>query len=195
MRRPTLHGDFLETSGDLTQLLDLARDGDQDAHSQLYTRLYDDLKQCARRQLARLPSATLTPTALVNETYLRLSDLRNLSIDNRRHYLAMCVSAMRHILIDYYRAGEAQKRGGEAKRAAIDIEELGAQTSGVTLLEIDDSLERLRDLRPRLAQVVEFKFYLGLKETEIAEVLGLTDRTVRMDWRKARAWLSRELAS
>lgn len=179
----------------LTQLLIDARDGDAQAYERVYEYLYAELKDKAHGQLARRPSATLSATALVNEAYLRLFDVSRLNVENRQHFLGLCVSAMRHILVDYHRARHAEKRGGDRRKAAIDVEHMSGDEHGELLLEIDEALQRLAQLSERMARVVEYKYFLGLTEKETADVLEVSERTVRLDWQKARAWLAREMRS
>ncbi|MBX5484544.1 MAG: sigma-70 family RNA polymerase sigma factor [Myxococcaceae bacterium] len=177
----------------LTQLLRDARDGDPLASNLAFSLIYKQLHAAARRQLQRAASngVTLTPTALVNEAWLKLSAAR-FEIKDREHYLAIAATAMRQIVVDAARARLSGKRGGGAVHLAI-ADEVGSDAHEVGVLQIDAALQRLEKLEPRLAQVVQYRYFAGLTEEEIARLLGITDRTVRRDWRKARAFLYAEI--
>lgn len=177
----------------LTQLLREARDGDQAAGNRAYALIYRRLHTAARQQL-RLRNerhATLTPTVLVNEAWLKLSAAQY-EISDREHYLAMASAAMRQIVVDAARARASGKRGGDAVHMTLN-EEVGADDLDVGVLALEDALQRLEKLDARLAQVVQYRYFGGLTEEEIARLLGVTDRTVRRDWRKARAFLHAEI--
>ncbi len=154
---------------------------------------YEDVRRVARRERRRVGAgATLQTTALIHEAFLKLH--RSGSFQNQAHFLRSAALAMRHALINYARDRVAAKRGsGAAVVPLVDAEEVRAPTDE-GLLEVNDALGRLATLNPRLAQVVECRFFAGFGDAETAEALGLTDRTVRRDWIKARAWLRRELA-
>lgn len=177
---------------ELTGLLRAWRQGDAEAGERLLPHIYDELHAIARRRLAgerRL--ATLQPTALVNEAYLRLvgqsSDFRD-----RAHFFAVASTVMRHVLVDHARARLARKRSpGDVLTLATDLP--GSAGTDVELLDLDDALRRLAVEHPRQARVVEMRFFAGLGEGEIAAALALTTRTVERDWVFARAWLLREL--
>lgn len=177
----------------LTQLLRDARDGDSVAANRAYTFIYRRLHAAARQQLRRQAAgpATLTPTALVNEAWLKLS-AAHYEISDREHYLAMASSAMRQIVVDAARARGSGKRGGDAVHVTL-ADDVGGDEQGVGVLELDRALQRLEQLDARLAKVVQYRYFGGLTEPEIAQLLGLTDRTVRRDWRKARAFLHAEI--
>lgn len=178
----------------LTQLLRGARDGDLVAANRAYTLIYQRLHTAARQQLKRQASgpATLTPTALVNEAWLKLS-AAHYEISDREHYLAMASSAMRHIVVDAARARGSGKRGGDAVHVTLADDDVAGAEHDVGVLRLDEALQRLEQLDARLAKVVQYRYFGGLTETEIAQLLGLTDRTVRRDWRKARAFLHAEI--
>jgi len=154
--------------------------------------LYDDLRRMARSARWRVSAgSTLQTTALVHEAYLRLQ--RSEGFADRQHFMRSAAIAMRQILVNLARDTLADKRGGGAPEVALhDAPELSAP-SAESLLEVADALERLARVSPRLAQVVECRFFGGYSDEETAAALGLTDRTVRRDWEKARAWLLREL--
>lgn len=177
----------------LTQLLRDARDGDSSASNRAYSLIYQQLHAAARQQLRRRASgpATLTPTALVNEAWLKLA-LARYEIHDREHYLAIASSAMRQIVVDTARARLSGKRGGDVVRVTL-VDEAGSEDEDADVLLLEAALQRLEQLEPRLGQVVQYRFFAGLTEEEIARLLGVTDRTVRRDWRKARAFLHAEL--
>jgi RNA polymerase sigma factor (TIGR02999 family) len=156
--------------------------------------LYGELRRTARRVRWRLSSHdTLQTTELVHEAYLKLKDAHGFA--DAQHFLRAGAMAMRHILINAARAANAAKRGDGAPHVPLDdVAELLQGEDGVALLELQDALEQLEAFSPRLAAVVECRFFAGYSEIETARALGLTDRTVRRDWTKARAWLQHSLA-
>jgi RNA polymerase sigma factor (TIGR02999 family) len=160
--------------------------------------VYRELRAIAHRQLggampAQGGSATLSPTALVHEAYLKLAGDPRRSWRDRTHFLALAAVAMRHILVDRARARAALKRGGGFAQVTLDEGALAGEDQPEALLALDAALEELATLAPRLARVVELRFYGGLSEGEIADVLGVTTRTVQRDWVKARMLLRRAL--
>jgi RNA polymerase sigma factor (TIGR02999 family) len=180
---------------DPTTLLVEWRSGNRAALDALMPLVYDDLRARARGHLRREAEGhTLTTTALVHETYLKLLDLDRLRWQDRAHFLALASQAMRNILVSYARQHRAEKRGGGERPITLD-DELPVRTeSAEHLLALDQALNRLGELSERLSQTVEMRFFGGMKVEEIAEVLGVAPSTVKLDWRKARAWLYRELA-
>lgn len=169
-------------------------DADQATFDELVPAVYDELRSLARSQLRRLrPGKTLDTTALVHEAYLKLSDAEP-RWRSRRHFFATAAKVMRHLLVDAARAGAAAKRGGEADHVPLREDDAVLHREAETILAIDRALRELAEHLPRLARVVECRFFGGLTEAETAEVLGVTDRTIRRDWIKARAWLHRRLA-
>ena len=182
------------SAGDVTQLLRRLQGGDGGAFDELFPLVYDELRRIAQRQLRReRPDHTLFATALVNEAYLKMADQREASWQDRSHFLGVAARAMRQVLVDYARRRRADKRGGDWIRTTLTNRGLGFRTSLEELIELDQALERLDQVDERLCKVVEYRFFGGLTEEETAELLGVTSRTVRRDWIKARAWLYREL--
>lgn len=177
------------TQPSLTQLLRSARDGDSDAANRAFRLIFDELHRAAGRQLARRGprGQTLTPTALVNEAWIKLAAAR-FEINDRGHFLAMASTAMRQIVVDAARARLSDKRGGDVVRVTLTEAE-SSDALDVNVLKLEEALQRLEKIEPRLAQVVQYRYFAGLTEAEVGEVLELTDRTVRRDWRKARAFL------
>jgi RNA polymerase sigma factor (TIGR02999 family) len=155
--------------------------------------LYEDVRRLARRERRRVSAGgTMQTTALVHEAYLKLLTVAR--FNDRQHFLRAAALAMRHILINHARDRIAGKRGGGASHVEFDEATDVGMTEDKTLIEINDALGRLAELSPRLAQIVECRFFAGFKDEDTALALGLTDRTVRRDWVKARAWLRRELS-
>lgn len=179
--------------GDTTELLLALRSGDRRAHDRLVTKLYEELHAIAHRELSRRQGAELRATALLHEAYLKLVDQARVDVEDRAHYLAVAARAMRHILIDHARNQGRHKRGGDWRRVTLDEELVVAEDRLGDLLELDDALRRLERFDQRLGRVVECRVFGGLTVGETAAALDLAPRTVDRAWRKARAWLSREI--
>ena len=178
------------TQGDVTRLLGAVRHGDANALDRIYPHVYDELHHVAERQLRRERSGhTLHPTALVHEAYIKLAG-GGLEAANRSHFLAIAARAMRQVLVDHARRRGAQKRGGEWQATTLTDGAATIDLDPAELIALDRALE---NLDPRQRQVVECRFFGGMEETEIAEAIGVSERTVRRDWVKARAWLYREM--
>ena len=167
-----------------------------EAHSALDDVLplvYRELHRSAQRALSLRPSDTLSATALVNELYLKLAGSEQATWRDRAHFLAVAAVTMRHVLVDHARRRTAGKRGGARRAVTLDEGLLAAQADAASLLDLHDALDRLAALDERLARVVECRFFGGMSEQETAEALGVTERTVRRDWVKARALLQHAL--
>jgi RNA polymerase sigma factor (TIGR02999 family) len=178
----------------ITDLLLEIRSGHPEAMDRLFQAVYGELRRIAGRQLqSERPGHTLGTTGVVHETYLKLADQSRVQWQDRSHFYKVAAVAMRRILVDYARRHRAKRRGGEAQRITLD-ENASAAERSETLLALDEALERLAALNPRLAQVVECRHFGGLTEQETAEALGVPLRTVQRDWAKARGWLYLELA-
>jgi len=178
----------------LTQLLLNARDGGAAALDALFPVVYERLHRIAHAHLGRDGEGrTVSTTALVHEAYLKLFDAERLEWQDRNHFLSLASRAMRQILIDYARRHGSARRGGELHRVDLDAVEIAVVDRADTLVSLDAALVRLAAFSPRLAQVVELRFFGGLTEEETAKVLAVTDRTVRRDWIKARGWLHQEM--
>lgn len=188
----------MTTTRDATVLLHSSRAGDRQALNELFALTYDELKRAAHFRLGRgRVGETLNTTALVHEIYVRLVDQSRVEWADRTHFVAIASRAMRFVLIDHLRARSALKRGGLEEPVPIDgieVAEAGAQT-GSDLLALNEALERLGSLSPRLGQLVEYRFFGGLTHEEIAEVMDLSVRTVKRDWTRARTWLYEMLSS
>jgi RNA polymerase sigma-70 factor (ECF subfamily) len=178
----------------VSQLLQRWSEGDQGALDQLTPMVYDELRRMARRYMRQQPAGhTLQTTALIHEAYLRLVGQREKQWENRAHFFAVAAQAMRHILVDYARARKMAKRGGSAHQVSLDEALIIGAVGGDDLVALNDALNELAKLDRRQSQVVELRFFGGLTEEEIGEVLKVSSRTVRSDWRLARSWLLREL--
>ena len=175
---------------DVTGLLLAWRQGDAGAVERLFPLVYDELHRIAHRQLGRERSDhTLTTTALVHEAYLKLVDQSRAQWSERSQFFAIAARAMRRILVDYARQHLAEKRGGRRERVVLDGEILSLDQRADALLAVDEALEQLRAVDERASRVVECRFFGGYTDAETAEALGITDRTVRRDWLRAKAWL------
>jgi len=176
-------------------VLEELRTGDRAALDQLLPLVYEELRTIAHRHLARDPGGTLQTTALVHEAYLKLVDQSSAQWRDRAHFFALASVAMRHVLINRAKARLSLKRGGARRPVTLDDQTITADDQSAAILEIDDALTRLAEVSPRLARIVECRFYGGLSHEEIAEALDVTVRTVERDWAKARLLLRRALAS
>lgn len=191
MAPPVKSGDSHRATG----LLQAWGGGDAAALEQLIPLVHAELRRLARRHMAReRPGHTLQPTALVNEAYLRLVDLRQMRWQDRNHFFAMAARLMRRILVDTARSRGYQKRGGHARQVSLDEGLVVSEPPSEDLLAVDTALTRLAAMSPRRAQVVELRFFGGLNVEETAEALKVSSETVKRDWRLAKAWLLRELA-
>ena len=177
----------------ISGLLADLRDGRHEAFDQILPLIYHDLRRAASRELAVRPSDTLSTTALVHELYLKFARTQRTDWRDRAHFLAVAGVAMRHILVDHARRRTADKRGGRQRHVTLDDGLIGAEGKAESLLELHDALAQLATLDERLARVVECRFFGGMTEQETAEVLGVTERTVRRDWIKARGLLYQAL--
>lgn len=188
MRRDTM-GSLQRDVGEVTRLLQAAHEGEPDALERLVPLVYDDLRRLARRQLGHeYGERTLNATALVHESFLKLGG-GAMAASDRAHFLAIAARAMRQVLVDHARDRRAAKRGGGAwERTTLTDGAWAADFDPDGMLALD---EALAGLQPRQRQVVECRFFGGMEEQEIAAALGVTERTVRRDWTKARAWLYR----
>jgi RNA polymerase sigma factor (TIGR02999 family) len=177
-----------------TALLLAWRQGDADALDRLVPLVHHELRRIARRHMRQERKGhTLQASALVNEAYLRLIEIRQVQWQNRLHFFAMASRIMRRILVDAARAKAYQKRGADAQRVTLtdELEVAGRQD----LVAVDDALTALQRVDARKCQVVELRFFGGLSVEETAEALGVSEGTIRRDWRLAKAWLARELSA
>jgi RNA polymerase sigma-70 factor, ECF subfamily len=180
---------------EVTELLLAWGKGDQTALDKLLPLVYEELHRLAHRYISRERGGyTLQTTALVHEAYLRLIDAKSVRWQNRAHFLAVAGQSMRRILVDLARARHNLKRGGPKQRVSLDEALVATPERGADLLALDEALARLATLNPRQGQVVELRYFGGLTEDDVSEVLKVSPRTVRSDWSLARVWLYRELS-
>jgi RNA polymerase sigma factor (TIGR02999 family) len=184
-----------EQPRDVTQLLMSWSDGDESALEKLVPLVYGELRRLAGQYMRReRRDHTLQTTALINEAYLQLIDIRKMHWQNRAHFFALCARLMRRILVDFARSRQYAKRGGGAQPLSLDQSVLVSPEYSPDLLAVDDALQALAKFDGRKAQVVELRFFGGLTIEETAEALKVSPETVRRDWRLAKAWLLRELS-
>ncbi len=180
---------------EVTRLLLAWNEGDESALEKLVPLVYQELRRLAKRQLRReRPDHTLQTTALINEAYLQLVDIRNVRWRNRAHFFALCARLMRRILVDFARSRHYTKRGGGAQPIALDESLVVSAKLSTDLVAVDDVLNALTKIDVRKGQVVELRFFGGLTVEETAEVLKVSPETVKRDWKLAKAWLLRELS-
>ncbi|HEX8735465.1 MAG TPA: sigma-70 family RNA polymerase sigma factor [Pyrinomonadaceae bacterium] len=182
-------------SQEITQLLLAWGSGDKAALDALMPMVYDELRRLARCYMRRQNAGhTLQTTALVNEAYLRLIDSSRVRWQDRTHFFAISAQLMRRVLVDFARARNSRKRGGEQIQITLDEQIEAPFEKETNLVALDEALQNLAKLSQRQSQIVELRYFGGLSEEEIAETLAISTRTVRRDWSLARAWLYRELS-
>lgn len=176
----------------ITLLIARANDGDADALNRIFAALYPELHNLARARLRRAaPLTLLDTTALLHESYLRLVKLGELKVENRAHFLAYAARTMRSIVVDFARARLAERRGGGAQDLVLDTEIASSVSAPEEeIVRVHDALIELAQVDERLVRVVEMRYFGGLTEEEIGAALGVTERTVRRDWEKARLLLA-----
>ena len=185
----------METSSQsISLLLQRWSEGDRGALEQLMPLVYGELRRMARRYIGQQPSGhTLQATALIHEAYLRLAGQEEKRWENRAHFFGVAAQAMRHILVDYARARNTGKRGGEVRTVSLEEAAIVSKDRAAELVALDDALAELAQLSPRQGRVVELRYFGGLSVEETAEVLKVSLDTVTRDWSQAKAWLYREL--
>lgn len=184
----------MEKTESVTRLLQGLREGRPGAMEALIPMVYEELRRTARRELARRrPGDTLDTTALVHEAYLKLVGTGDPAWNDRTHFLAVAATAMRQIIVDHARRRKTARHGGGFHEVSLDERRLLPDEQAEDLLALDEALDQLAALNARLSQVVECRFFGGLTVPETAAVLGRSPRTVDRDWKKAKAWLYREL--
>ena len=180
--------------GRVIRLLDRIGRGDRRATEELFPVVYSELRRLARAKISEeRPGQTLTPTALVNETYLRLVGDDDAAWENRRHFFGAAAEAMRRILIERARAKSRLKRGGDRRRTSLDERLAVDRPPSPDLLALDEALTRLESKDEEMAAVVELRYFAGLTVKETADALEVSSRTVDRRWRAAKAWLYREM--
>jgi RNA polymerase sigma factor (TIGR02999 family) len=183
------------SAGQVTRLLDQIRAGEARAGDELLALVYDELRAVARNRLAGMPaSATLHPTSLVHEAYVKLLGASDIPWQNRVHFFAAAARAMRDIVVDHARRHAAQKRGGGRRRLSLEQVEVTLDTQAEHLIALDEALARFETTDPESAQVVNLRFFGGLSGEQTAQALGVSASTVDRLWAFSKAWLQRELA-
>lgn len=185
----------MEGSPSVTQMLRQWSEGDQAILDKLMPLVYEELRRMAARSLRKERQGhTLQTTALIHEAYLKLIDQRDAKWQNRAHFFAIAAQAMRRILVDHARERHREKRGGGAENLPIDEAAfVASKEKSVDLIALDEALTRLAKFDERQAKVVELRYFSGLDIDETAEVLGISNATVRRDWNIAKAWLRQEI--
>ncbi len=186
----------MTSTGGVTQMLEDIGQGDSRAADRLLPLVYDELRLIARNHLAHeRPDHTLQATALVHEAYLRLVDSDSIRARSRAHFFALAAQAIRRILVDHARHANSIRKGGGVQRISLDQSPPVTVDSNVDMLELDDAMHKLAEVEPRYAQIIELRFFGGMRFGEIAELLDVSQRTIEREWRTARAWLYRNLAN
>jgi RNA polymerase sigma factor (TIGR02999 family) len=185
----------MDSVGHVTVLLRELRGGDKSAEARLLDLVYPELRKIARNFLRKERAGhTLQPTVLVNEAYLQLAAQQDKVWENRAHFYAVAAQLMRRLLVDYARQRNAAKREGRQQKVEL-TDAIAITDEGLNeILDIDEALRRLAEFDPRSSRVVVLRFFGGMTEAEIAEVLGIAERTVKRDWNVAKAWLHGELS-
>lgn len=187
---------FTPSPHELTQLLIDWSNGSQDAVEKLFPLVYEELRRLAHRYMRReRPGHTLQTTAVVHEAYLRLIDQKQVQWQNRAHFFAIAAHMMRRILITHAQNHRYAKRGGGALKISLDEAAILSQARAGELIALDEALKRLAAIDVRRSQVVELRFFGGLGNPEVAEVLKISPNTVTRDWNVAKAWLYREISN
>jgi RNA polymerase sigma factor (TIGR02999 family) len=180
---------------EITQLLQDWSDGKTEVLESLMPLVYGELRRQASRHLSKeRPNHTLQTTALIHEAYLKLIGQKEVEWQNRNHFFAIASTAMRRILVDHAKERHREKRGGSAENLPLeDVTKISAGEKTIDLIALDEALNRLAKMNERQARVVELRYFSGLSNDETAEVLGVSNATVRNDWNIARAWLRQEI--
>jgi RNA polymerase sigma factor (TIGR02999 family) len=181
-------------STEINLLLDQYRDRRTEGFEELMALVYDDLRKLAAWQLqSERPDHTLQPTALVHEVYLRLAARNPVELQNKAHFFALAAQIMRHILVDYARTRQREKRGGAQTKIALDDALNISSPSDPELIALDDALNALAEKDPRMSLIVELRYFGGLSIEETAEAIGVSATTVKREWTMAKAWLGCEM--
>lgn len=179
----------------VTELIVACGNGDAGLLDRVFPLVYAELKQIAHRALLRANGqATLSTTALVNEAYLKLVGHADLALNDRSHLFALCARAMRQIVVDHARRRQADKRGGDQAPMSLSGVQADSAERPETIVALDEALTALAERDPRLVRIVEYRVFGGLETREVAELLGLTPRSIQLEWQRARAWIGQALA-
>ena len=181
--------------GQVTMLLERVSNGEDDALKTLFSLVYAELRLIARRQLAGHRRSTLSTTAVVHEAFLKFLSGQPISVADRRHFYALAARAMRQILIDHARMHLRQKRGGGDVRSLMENDGAEVDLKAAELLDLDAALDRLGEFDERMCRIVDLRFFAGLSVEETSELMELSPRTVKREWRKARAFLYQQVDS
>jgi RNA polymerase sigma-70 factor (ECF subfamily) len=182
-------------TGEITRLLGKVREGDEAARADLMAAVYAELRRLSAAMMRReRPGHSLQATELLHEAYLKLVG-QDIDFANRAHFFAAASTVMRHILVDYARAHRSEKRGGGQVPVTLDENALFSAQQSEQMLALEEALQRLGKMDARQARIVELRFFGGLTEEEAAAVLGVSARTVKRDWKMAKAWLFSEMNS
>jgi RNA polymerase sigma factor (TIGR02999 family) len=180
--------------GEITRLLERFQDGDREAEARLLEAVYGELRKMAAYYMSREHAGhTLSPTALVHETYLRLLQKRRIEMKNRSHFFGIASKAMRMVLVDHARRGRARKRGGGAPKASLQDEAAFTKAVSEEILAVDEALDRLSAFDARQARIIEMKYFAGMSAAEIADLVHIGVRSVERELELARAWLQTQL--
>jgi RNA polymerase sigma-70 factor, ECF subfamily len=179
--------------GEVTMLLQAMTGGDESAAEKLLPLVYKELHRLAKSYMRReRPDHTLQPTALINEAYMRLAR-DEVDWQGRQHFIAVAANVMRHVLVDYARAHQADMRGGRLQRVELNEDFVISEKYSKEVLALHEALKHLEKLNPRQAKVVELRYFAGLSLEEIAGILKISTRSVKRDWSLARIWLFKEI--
>jgi RNA polymerase sigma factor (TIGR02999 family) len=185
----------LDSNG-LTALLNKGMAGDAEANERAFELVYAELRRSAQRQMRRDSSPlTLSPTALVNEVYIKLNDGIGRAVNDRVHFFSLAARAMRQVLLDHQRKKQAVKRGGQDVRIELTADAFASDAENLDYFALDQALDALRAIDARATQVIELHFFTGLNFFEIADLLGVSDKTARRDWDSGRAFLLSQLSA
>lgn len=185
-----------ESPKEITELLNGWSKGDDLALERLMPLVYEELRRMAQHYMRNQKIGnTLQPTALIHEAYVKLAGQQKQNWKDRAHFFGVAAQAMRHILVDYVRSRNSQKRGGDVQKVEFDESLIVSNERAAGLVELDEALTKLAGLDWRKSRVVELKYFGGLSNKEMAEVLNVTSKTITRDWQFARSWLLRELSN
>jgi len=182
------------SSGQVTNLLQRVSSGEDDALSTLFALVYSELRLIARRQLSGHRKGTLSTTAVVHEAYLKFLGGQPIDVEDRRHFFALAAKAMRQILTDHARMHLSKKRGGGQVVNLLDKDAFSVEARAEELLDLDSALDKLNGLDDRMGRIVDLRFFAGLSVDETSELMELSPRTVKREWRKARAFLYHQVS-
>lgn len=182
------------TPSQVTQLLKNVQQGSEEAYDTLFPLVYEQLKKLAFSQLQKeRDDITISKTELVHEVYIKMVNQQEVVFESRNHFMAIASRCMRQILIDHARKYQAKKRGGDKKKVTYIDKLLKAKEKASKLVRVDEKIDELAQMNKRLSEIVEMRFFGDMTMAAIADVLDLSERTVKRDWAKARGWLYKEL--